>query len=187
MQIETLNFNSEAALFGKATSYRYGLNQHRKGVKLLGLELLNRRPDAFPSLASDPECVGNFLEIHDQAKLQPKYFWEMLRFFGVNFKTLAYEQRLVAQSLVFEMNSVDQENARMFFESNGLIDADGQMSSKAIELLRIERIADAVERGSSRISSREFGRKLTKGSEFLSDATDVELALCLETHSVVVA
>jgi hypothetical protein len=187
MNSSTQLSNTEAYMLGLAAEYRFGLNQHRKAIKVLALELLNRRPDAFPSLAEDPELLSDFMEIHDQAKLHPKYFWGMVKFFGVNIRELPEEQKKSAQALIFEMNGVDQENARMFFESYGLIDSDGFLSSKALQLLQIERIVDAVERGSSQFSAEEFGREMAKGSEFLADAFDVELALSLEANSSIVA
>ncbi len=176
-------FPRDQDYFKLACEYRIAVTLHQVGVKSLAFKLLEGHPQAFPNIADKYELVESFLDLHDQAKLDPKYFWDLLRYYGVNINQLIGEQKQKARSLIQSVNLKDSINAQMFFVVHGLVDDYGNLNKIAEELKKLERISDLVDRGSSAVASREFGRSLAKASEFLSEPDEVELALWLESQN----
>jgi len=181
LALETSNF-AEQLLMKRAAEFKLCISLHRLAVQDLSQIVMSRRPEAFPRLASNPELVSEFFELHDQSKLEPRYFWDLLGYFGIDINLLNKIQKSKALSLIQEVNKRDALHAQMFFVSNRMVDREGQPNETAKELLRLEKICDVVERGLSQFPKVEFGRKLSRGSQFLSDPADIELALWLENN-----
>lgn len=171
---------AEQEVFRRANAFRVAISHHRLCVQDLAQRLLKERGDAFSHLCHLDGMVEEFLELHDSSKLSPQFFWSLLKYFGADIQKLSSQEKRKAQLLISEINERDGEVARMFFIEKNLIDENGNPNATAQSLLKLERICDVVERGLSPFSARELGKKIVKGSEFLSDPVEVEIAQWLE-------
>lgn len=162
--------------------YLLHMKMHRTRVKRLAVLLYERFQNQFANV--NPELVTEFIDLHDLSKVNDQYSLHnpiskrLAETFGKDQNLPEIQETIGAA--VLELNDIDQGLAREFFQSKGLLAEDGTYSETAIELLRIERIADLVDRGFDRIAHIEFGRQLSRASEFLVNETDQVMALYLE-------
>lgn len=158
---------------------------HRKRVMILGQRLLNQFTNDFPQLNSD--LLNSFLSIHDEAKLdletanthQGSLLEALYRFYGRGVDSLSKREKRELKELVTLLNDLDNQICRQFFIDNDLVLKNGTLSEAAIQLLRIEKIVDSVDRGMNQVSIEEFNRSMTPASQLFHDK-DAEMASDLE-------
>ena len=150
---------------------------HRARVKDLGMELFKSHPELFEGLTATQ--VQNVLEAHDLAKVNASSGLN-----GKPFYRILYENygNKIDRKIIDELNAADKRYMQKALRVNG-IDSP-ELTDK---MARIEKIADAVDRGMSPVSTEEFGRSMSRASQFYNDPEDVRLALELESkyHQVI--
>lgn len=159
---------------------------HRRRLVIMGHHLLNEFSEEFPHL--NHQVLDSFLSIHDEAKLNinlSKYKGRPLlealyQFYGRGKHTLSDEAQIEMKELIKALNEKDNEIGMKFFKDHGLISKSGKLHETALELLRIEKIVDSVDRGMNQVSIEEFDRSMTPASEMFQDK-DADLAINLES------
>jgi hypothetical protein len=172
----------ERELLKNASTLKTSIIVHRAEVQNLADILLYYREDAFPTLSKNRGLVEEYLSLHDKAKLDPVYFWSLVRFFGIDFENLDEDEKTFAFELIEEINMRDQLSSQAFFVCNNLIDQDGNLNQVALDLLSLEKICDTVERGLSLLAENEFGRPMVPASKYLTNPKEMTLARWLENH-----
>ncbi|PIP92521.1 MAG: hypothetical protein COW00_00240 [Bdellovibrio sp. CG12_big_fil_rev_8_21_14_0_65_39_13] len=159
---------------------------HRRRLIIMGHHLLEEFPDQFTHI--DHKILDQFLNIHDEAKLnldiaqyKGRPLLEALyQYYGRGKHTLSDEAKIEMQEIIKVLNHKDSEIGINFFKKYGFIDKRGRLNETALELLRIEKIVDSVDRGMNQVSIEEFDRSMTPASTFLK-SEDSDLALNLES------
>ncbi|EPZ49517.1 hypothetical protein M902_0773 [Bacteriovorax sp. BAL6_X] len=151
------------------------MQAHKKRVVEMGMRLLNDYPDEFKDV--DPQILRSVLSVHDNAKIKTSS-----RYNGRPFYEVLYEEgygKKLDRKIVDALNAQDEEFVEKVFDRYNL-----DKSSRE-QILRIEKIADFVDRGMSPVAPEEFGRKTTLASQsdfFLKDKVDRDLAKHLEDN-----
>ncbi len=154
-------------------------------TRRLGLALYDMDPSEFPGVTRDQ--VDEFLTLHDRAKLDSsakfqQRFWadppggqaildRLFAIYGVGYSPADPAVQANVLSTVRSLNAADRNVGRAYFNSQGMIFEDGQLTNAARSLLRLEHIADIVDRASDPVTMEEF--RLEEGnrpplSKFLS-------------------
>lgn len=164
------------------TEFTRHINLHRLRVLRLGLELGKSHYEGLP--LSDLE---KFLKLHDLSKtLQSKTLLaefgythvrfpvdRLFQFFGI--KNPSNSQAKQLRELVSDINTVDENIARRFFEVAKGIDAKTQTA-----FYEIERVADLVDRSLDPVAAEEFGHPMVPASEFIQESHLVGFSRWLE-------
>lgn len=172
--------------------FRIHMKAHIQRVELLALKAYELKPELFDGLS--PQLIRDFMRLHDQSKVNqtPAFLRDhgldnsktilarLYENYGVDFSSISPERRAQFQALVGELNAVDAKVAKDFFHSRGLLEADGTLNERAQKLIRLEKIADSVDRGSCPVSAEEFNRPMLPSSRFMKDPVDQAIALQLE-------
>ena len=172
--------------------FRVHMEAHIHRVRLLGQELLRIGREEFRDI--DPTILDEFLSQHDLSKIdrspgflrrhhyahERSLLERIYDGYGVNFKNLDSEAKTAAMAVVAELNRIDHEVALEFFRAHGMLTEGGEPGPSALLFLRIERIADWVDRGESPVSSEEFARPMTRAHTMFDDGANRNLALELE-------
>lgn len=168
------------------------MESHARRVRVLGMHLRRIYQEAFVEV--NPEILGDFLILHDQAKLNHSQNFiknyhlpmdsplldELYGLYGVIVSSAnADEFRARNMALIARINEVDRGVALHFFRLRGLATEDS-FSPLAQRYLKIEKIADAVDRGMNPVTAEEFGRPMLAASQFLPDAESKDMATKLE-------
>lgn len=169
---------------------RVHFQSHLQRVVRLALHLLKSKPDHFPGVSES--LALELLTLHDAAKLDhsPSFrqrFWGetvksdqsfMQRLFHIYGKGYEYvAENREARATIDQLNATDRQVSQEFFRSKGLLTPDGSPTPVAQALLRLERIADVVDRNLDPVALEEFGlteRRLI--SDFLKNPEDLELS-----------
>ncbi len=152
------------------------INAHRLRVVNIGLAIQSFRP----ILDLPDEMLTAFLHLHDLSKLEPDIFRSLSLHYGRSLNDPNYSENSELQSLIQRLNSIDLNHARSFFARHGLLDTNYCPTVVAKELLRIEKIADLVDRALDPAAWEDFGRKLHPASHYLPNFQDQHLAQELE-------
>lgn len=163
---------------------------HIKRVSRLGVELYDSHPDLFPGVTR--EDVREFLAVHDQTKIDDREefrrsFWvekaeaafiDRLYFlYGKGYGFAADPANAAWTGVISSLNATDRRVAMDYFRRRGLLAADGEPTERAKTLLRIERLADVVDRNSDPVAMEEFNIKEQRPlGEFIRDPVDLILA-----------
>lgn len=159
--------------------------KHRSRVFFLGLEIYRRYNKYFNLV--DESLLKEFLLLHDQAKIlfvEDRYIFAHKlynKYFGKDLKELDEKKKKEAKVLVKIINHYDNKMARSFFKSNDLI-KDRKLTKAALQMKRIEQIADMIDRGTHPDCALEFGRQMKPASELLKDPFERLIALEMEHH-----
>lgn len=168
-----------------AADFYQHMKMHKERISALGLQLLKEFPEEFSGL--DEATVKRVLSVHDDAKVTLGS-----RFNGKPFYQVLYEEgygKRLDRSVVDALNEVDGKFTEDALRRVGL-SLEGH-SSEALErvkktrelILKVEKIADFVDRGMSPVSSEEFGRAVSRASEndfFLKTEEERAMAKLLE-------
>jgi hypothetical protein len=187
--------------FGVAS--RFGITQeqlidhekiHRARVVLLAEAARDKYSHRFPGVTK--ALLFGKVKDHDRSKdddspefyeevgySNPKTIPERLyqTFLDTPFQTKAALKK--GKALFRTLNWIDKVIGYRYFKDNGLLTTDGRFSEIARYILKLEMIADVVDRGQNPFSPIEFGRPMIKASDLpdLSDE-DREIALFLENN-----
>ncbi len=160
-----------------AFSFREHVEKHRQRVAAIALFLYSHE-DSFRSQISQ-ELLINFLKLHDRSKEQRDIAAYLSQHFG--------EKLLSTDEVVIELNFYDDALRWEFLQSRGLM-FGARFTEAAKRLLRIEMIADLVDRGQDPTAQLEFGRPLLSASRFLRFDEDKKLAqLAEQFYSTIIA
>lgn len=170
---------------------------HISRVVRLGTWIYDNNPGEFSGVTRSQ--LEEFLSLHDQAKINSSAafkaeFWvEPLetppfirrlfeRYASVNASLPEAEMEKTKQ-LIANLNATDSRVGQEFFKRRGMLDKDGKPNEVARQLLRIERIADVVDRKSDPVAQEELSvRKERPFSDFLSSGTDLAIAAQTEAR-----
>jgi hypothetical protein len=169
---------------------------HIRRVTLLGVALYGEFFQSTPALSAS--LLRKYLAVHDQTKILDSSafrtkFWRAAgvnqagapfveRLFGFyNSQSGLDETRESLRTLVTELNATDRQVGLDFFLKNGLLDSAGNPTPLAQTLLRIERIADVVDRNSDPVAMEEFGiAKQPPLAQFIQSDVDLAMATWLK-------
>ena len=164
---------------------------HQDRVARLGYEILATSED-FKDL--NPELTDEFLHRHDRAKLDhsPEFLAKhgiteeehaihgLAKIYGKNIADMTGDEKTTAEAIRSLTNRIDNATADEFFKENGLFNPDGTRGTIAEKLIKVEHIADLVDRGMDPISAEEFNKVMEPASKFLKDEIEQKLAAQLE-------
>ncbi|NUM89808.1 MAG: hypothetical protein HUU37_11435 [Bdellovibrionales bacterium] len=164
---------------------------HILRVARLGREILALSPE-FRDV--DPALLDQFLALHDQAKVNLSD--PFIRQYGINrrnapllalsqiygkqIENLTNEERMLAERVRDEVNRVDRAVAMNFFRQQGMLTSAGEPGDMALKFLRVEKIADSVDRAMSPVSAEEFHKVMDPARRWLRDEADKKIARRLE-------
>lgn len=141
-------------------SFSVHTEKHRSRVFFLGLDIYRQNKETFNFV--DYDNLKSFLLLHDLAK--DNFNDELFdTIFGRDIKRMSPSSKSKAKELIKKINNLDAKIARKFFKKNNI-------SKEQIgQLMRIEFLADSIDRGMSPTSSQEFGRDMRLASNFILD------------------
>jgi len=170
---------------------------------MLGMHLYEHYKEEFPSVKK--KNLRSFLHFHDQAKIRydPSFLAyyghssrnkiiieRVFEFYGINIDQLIldnpiegpkYKNKLFAT--IKDLNALDENVGKVILKKLNLFSNHGQLSTEAIEIMRIEKIVDLVDRGMSKISPEEFAKSnMIPASKYLKDPKDQKMARYLESQ-----
>jgi len=180
-----LMYNSEFRYVKSIDDFYQHTSLHRKRILLMGRHLIQEFSEDFCKVNKD--LLMAFLSIHDEAKLnldlvqyQGRPLIEALyQYYGRGIHKLNENSKLEMKEIIDLLNCEDQRISHQFFREHHLLNDAGVVNETAIELLRIEKIVDSVDRGMNFVSIEEFNRLMTPASLFL-DEQDARYAVYLE-------
>ncbi|MBL6990783.1 MAG: hypothetical protein ISR65_13440 [Bacteriovoracaceae bacterium] len=169
--------------------------EHAYHVRQLGL-ILYKLTDQFSDV--DADILNRFLYMHELSKRNfitgapinlasavdgdtPSFY----KLFKADITKLTKSEYDLAMSFLNYYNDSDEEVAIAFFKREGLLGPNQVLEDSPLvqKYLRIEKIANIVERGSSKASEVEFGRAVLPGHTYLDnimhDRDSAKLALRL--------
>jgi hypothetical protein len=158
---------SKAPMVQDAVDFHHHTRIHAQRVQMLGLKL---RDKFFPDL--NRQLAHDFLALHDQSKLHgadlPNSILKRLySFYGKNANYLQGAERLAYQQLSQEIIQLDKYTNSAFINSRvSATDPNHRWIVQA--LLRIERLADVVDRSNDPVAQEEFGRYMRPVREVLN-------------------
>ncbi|WP_412470243.1 MULTISPECIES: hypothetical protein [unclassified Halobacteriovorax] len=158
-----------------ALDFYQHMQAHKKRVVEMGMRLLKEFPDEFKGL--DENILKSVLSVHDNAKVRTTSRYNGRPFYEVLYNE-GYGKKL-DRKIVDALNNQDEKFVKEVFDQFNLNDSTRE------KILRIEKIADFVDRGMSPVATEEFGRKTTLASQsdfFLKDKMDRNLAKYLEDN-----
>lgn len=170
-----------------ALDFHEHMSKHKKRIVDLGVKLLERYPERFKEI--DKETLKIVLEAHDNAKVTPSSQYNGRPFYKVLFEE-GYGRKL-NREIVDSLNDVDGKWTEDAFKKAGLSleGLTGKRKQNVLKkrklILKIEKIADFVDRGMSPVTKEEFGRKVVKASDskfFLKNKKDRLAAEFLEQN-----
>jgi len=159
---------SAATYVETASDFQKHIQLHRTRVVVLGLALAKVH---YPEISQ--EDLKIFLELHDTSKVDPKNSSQLFGFYGRPPANLEEKERL--KSIVGSINEVDSQVGQKFFQENISL-----TPTQRSQFLTIEKVADLVDRSMDPVATEEFGRQMTRASQFLKDAEQARLSLWLE-------
>ena len=148
---------------------------HKKRVVALALAALDKFPQEFPGL--EKQIVMRVLGRHDDAKIDPAirdvdgkpFYQKLFKHFGAK----------PPRELIDRLNQADEKIMQTALGEEGLLpnpkDNKALLARKAQQvesLLKLEKLADHVDRGMSPVSAEEFGREMWKKSAEAKKASD---------------
>ncbi|MBL6989914.1 MAG: hypothetical protein ISR65_09050 [Bacteriovoracaceae bacterium] len=170
--------------------------EHVFHVRYLGATLLELS-DQFKDV--DAETLDRFLYLHEVSRknfitgntpqilsAEKKVLPMMQSLTPVDRSITSTDEFELVKSIFQYFEDSDKEAATDFFRAEGMLDENEQMADNPLvqKYLKIEKIANAVERGRSEVASEEFGRDVLPGHTYLyrvkHDADSARLALALE-------
>lgn len=135
---------------------------HVQRVQKLGVYLYNKFPGEFPDL--NVSLVEGFLAQHDYPKLnEPELQRDLFRLYGRPIDSA--EMIKLRNEVVARVNEAEHEYAYAYFAATDLLNENGSLTSAAQQLLRIEMIADLVDRYLNPLAAEEFAREMRPASE----------------------
>jgi hypothetical protein len=138
---------------------------HVQRVEKLGVYLFQRFGSDFPDL--NIKLVREFLAQHDYPKLNETDIQkELFQLYGMRLTSRALQERRL--ELVRRLHQAEHEYAYAFFAHAGLLHEDGTLKFAALQLQRLEMIADAVDRYRNPLAEEEFARPMRPASEMPS-------------------
>lgn len=160
---------------------------HIERVKRLGIELYRRYPVAFSHV--DEKTLTQYLSLHDRSKTLGAFSKNSIasrlyRYYGKDLKVMSAADQQEFQKLIDALNESDAQVSKEFFGRHRLLNAEGEFTSGALEMMKIEKIADMVDRAQSPVSIEEFGKQMTPASEWLSNPLESRMASSIERGSV---
>ncbi|MBL6989973.1 MAG: hypothetical protein ISR65_09355 [Bacteriovoracaceae bacterium] len=170
--------------------------EHAFHVRKLGMALV-KLSDQFGEV--DPEVLNRFLYLHqiskrnflsgDQSGITIKKdhpFYNSYSIFKTDVTTLSKAEYDVAINFLNFFEESDRDVATEFFREEGILGPNEVLENNPLvqKYLRIERIANTVERGRSRLTVIEFGRSVMPGHSYFDqvkkDRDSAKLALRLQ-------
>ena len=169
---------------------------HIQRVARLGSALYQAHRELFPGVSH--EQVKDFLSVHDRTKVDDsaefrRQFWteptgasfieKLYSLYGKGYAFLADPANERSKQIIDHLNATDKRVATDYFRRQGMLDASGDPNAQAKILLRIERIADVVDRNSDPVAMEEFNiQKQRPLGDFVRDPIDLALALELKSR-----
>jgi hypothetical protein len=160
---------------------------HVLRTQRLALELAHSHKELFGSL--NDELVFSYMALHDVSKYaaqdgNPTHILRRLyESYGRNFSALPAQEQHRSRALVNELNALDRKVSENFLRAHGLMSDSGALNPKGAALLRLEKIADLVDRGLDPVAAEEFNKAhMERASQFLKDPGDRKLATELEAR-----
>jgi hypothetical protein len=158
---------------------------HKKRVTQLAVELAQKFPKEFKGLSTD--LIIRVLSKHDNAKIKPQYTYGKS---GPFYETLyKYYGKKPPMDVISKLNKIDTEIMEAALKKEGLglefSDTKSQILKKIAlrkKILKLEKLADFVDRGMSEVSPEEFGRKMWKESSVAKTQLGKKMALFLENN-----
>lgn len=164
---------------------------HKERIVALGLLLREEFPEVLGHIP--PQVLAQFLQLHDNSKLlrsprllqmfdydEAPILERLYKFYGQNKDDLTYQEQQELTDTVKQANRIDRLVANMYFQSQDFLIESRNPEADAQLLLRIERLLDVVDRGLDPTASEEFQRPMQRGSDFLTNEQDRQMARFLE-------
>ena len=167
---------------------------HIERVARLGVALYQAHRELLPGVTHDE--VKDFLSVHDRTKVDDsaefrRQFWvesggpsfidKLYLLYGKGYAFVADPANGQAKQVIDQLNATDKRVAMDYFRRHDLLDATGEPNERAKFLLRIERIADVVDRNTDPVTMEEFNiQKQRPLSDFVRDPADLALAIELK-------
>lgn len=172
---------------------------HIRRVGILALSTYDENRATFPDITR--QDVIDFMKLHDQAKINdtPEFrrtFWidpepltrpsmleRLYSIYGLGYRPASEADRARIDAIKMSLNGADRNVAVAFFKERGMLQPDGQPDARARALLRLERIADVVDRGSDPVAREEFNFPQGAGPPldvYLQHPDDLALAVPLK-------
>ncbi len=145
---------------------------HQERVRILAHEALRRYPERFSHVSA--ELLNRYLALHDRNKLAPTFLEPLFSLYGQSVSQMSEAEQKRARTLIESFNAADAKDVSDFFERN----PESRGAKEQLE--KLEKIADLVDRGSSPLSSEEFGRAMQPASRFFQSPEPRDLQLLQE-------
>ena len=161
--------------------YRLYNFTHILRVARLGLSLWAEQSDKFFHDVN-PQILEEFLLLHDQSKINGSAEFlsrheleaaesissKLYQNYSIDFAAIPDAWKKETGDLVNQLNAVDKDVAIAFFRKKGLLGASEDIDSNPLvqKYLNIEKVADLVDRGTSPVTSEEFGRAMLPAHTF---------------------
>jgi hypothetical protein len=153
---------ADARVINTLEDYDLYNDLHVIRIGLVGEDVWSENEAEFPDVTLS--LLRQFLSRHDRAKKDPEIRRKLFKLYGQPINTP--ELIALRDELAAEVNARDAVYAFEFFLTNKLInDEDGTLKPAAPQLLRIEMIADYVDRYMNPLSAEEFAREKYPNSE----------------------
>ncbi|MEN0059879.1 MAG: hypothetical protein AAGB31_13655 [Bdellovibrio sp.] len=161
-------FKVEAYTYvSQLSHFRLHITLHKMRVMRIGMHLAQTH---FPEVSLAE--VRNFLELHDNSKMDEANAERLFRFYGKRPQN-AEEERLL-KAIVEHIDQVDDRIREEYLNARPL---DPDTKEK---LFIIEKVADLVDRGLDPVASEEFGHRLKVASEYMKARELAVLAAAME-------
>lgn len=152
---------------------RTHFHAHRFRVRALAMRAIQLHPELLNTGITIGD-VYEFLSLHDMAKVEDsrefrEKFWpkealnkesfinRLFEIYGTGLFPGNAAKHAEALKMIEELNIADSAVAKDFFRKQRWLLPDGEMNAKAKAVLRIERIADVVDRNSDPVAQEELG------------------------------
>jgi hypothetical protein len=146
---------ADAQVIKTLGDYRLYNELHIVRTDLIGEDVLLHNPEDYPDVTL--LLYRTFIPRHDRAKRNKNLLRQLFELYNQPINTP--QMLALRNSLAAKLNAIDAIYAYEFFEKNHLIYENGALKPAAVQLLRIEMIADFVDRYKNPLAGEEFGRE----------------------------
>lgn len=164
--------------------FRVHTQLHIRRVEKIGLYIYKNHPEQFKNV--DRDLAQKFLQKHDQGKVnynlwkaqgEDPIIKQIYKYYNVPKQQITPQQFTEMKHSIQKLNDMDAKIAKAFFKEHKLIKPNGELSDSAQELLRLEHLADLVDRGKNIVSPEEFAKKaMIPASKMFKNTFDTTVA-----------
>lgn len=180
-----ISLNPRRKFVNSVVDFHHHTQMHKKRVTALALELYKKFPKQFTGLSE--EMIIRVISQHDDAKINPKYrFKGKIPLYEALYK---YYGKRPPKEVIDSLNAVDEKIVDMALKREGfeILDTDTEARKRhklkvRKQFLKLEKLADFVDRAMNPVSSEEFGRKMWKESDAAKTPMHKKMALYLEKN-----